>query len=332
MLKNLVFSLIIFISLSANSQEENVDGCPGKFPDPISDICWTCIFPIHIGSIQISGGQTDNGDPAPPFVCACPAPPPVFVRYGVGISFWEPARVSEVVREPMCSPTLGGEVLGSVNAPRGTNVEPNGEKGQAFYHVHWIQFPILNWLGMAITEGACYINETFDVAYMSELDPLWDDDSLSFIINPEAVLFTNPITQAACVVDSVVAAATKFGIDELFWCSGSQGSVYPLSGNHANHVGGIDTALAETHKMVFKLHRQFMAMDTSTESAMCGNMPQPILRKKQYKSHLLYPVPWNYGAYGFGAQSTIWGAGREFPVTGEDFSYMVWRKRKCCAF
>lgn len=30
-------------------------------------------------------------------------------------------------------------------------------------------------------------------------------------------------------------------------------------------------------------------------------------------------------------RSTIrWGAGREFPFEGEDFAYMVFRKRNCC--
>ncbi|WP_422822808.1 TraU family protein [Vibrio fluvialis] len=28
----------------------------------------------------------------------------------------------------------------------------------------------------------------------------------------------------------------------------------------------------------------------------------------------------------------MWGAGREFPYKGEDFTYLIWRKRTCCAF
>ncbi|XEO10470.1 TraU family protein [Orientia tsutsugamushi] len=26
----------------------------------------------------------------------------------------------------------------------------------------------------------------------------------------------------------------------------------------------------------------------------------------------------------------MWQAGREFPVNGEDFGYLIWRKRDCC--
>jgi conjugal transfer pilus assembly protein TraU len=291
------------------------------------------MFPIRIGGIPIiPPGSSENFDPPPPMLCACPAPPPVFTRPGIGISFWEPARIAEVVRTPMCSPTLNGIVLGALPVPAGTHHHGDGIKGQAFYHVHWIQYPVLNWLGMAFTSGACFINETFDVAYLSELDPLWDDDELSFILNPEAVLFANPLTQSACVADTLKAAVTGFGIDSLFWCSGSQGSVYPLSGSHANHSGGIDSSLALVHKLIFKLHRQLIAQDTSTPLAMCGGIPQPVLRKSQYKQQMMYPIPQNIKGYGLGAPSMVWGTGREFPYKGEDFSYLMWRKRSCCAF
>ena len=310
--------------------------CAGRFPNPLTDICWSCMFPIQIGAIKLNPvAQGDNFDPPPPMFCRCPAPPPVFQRIGVGISFWEPARIAEVVRTPLCSPTLNGAVLGKLPAPAGDHSRAKRtDGGEAFYHVHWIQYPLLNWLGMLIAGGACFVSETFDMAYFSEIDPLWDDDELSFILNPEAVLFANPIAQAACAADSVSAAITGVGLDILFWCSGSQGSLYPLSGSHANHIGGVDSSLAMVHKMVFKLHRQGLAHDTSTAlpTTMCnGWTPQPILRKNQYKEQMLYPVPQNLKGYGFGAPSILWGAGREFPYKGEDFSYLIWRKRQCCA-
>lgn len=325
-----IFRLISVLVLAFFAGVANAITCTGRFPNPVTDICWKCIFPLNIGGVPIGGSGRDNGDPPPPLICTCPAPPPLFIRIGVGISFWEPARVAEVVRSPMCSPTLGGVQLGSLPVSPGTNRD-NSVTDEAFYHVHWIQYPVLNWLGVAITSGACFINETFDIAYMSELDPLWGDDNLSFILNPEAVLFANPVAIAACAADTVAAAVSDFGLDTLFWCSGSQGHVYPLSGNHKNHVGGIDSSLAITHKMIAKLHRQLLAMDTSTHAAMCANMPQPILRKKQYKAQLMYPVPNPSFAKGFGAPS-IWAAGREFPYKGEDFSWLMWRKRQCCAF
>ncbi len=298
--------------------------CGGKFPNLITDICWSCLFPLNIGPVTIAPFGGDNLDPPPPLICNCGWRP------GIGISFWGPDRLAEVVRTPFCSPTLNGTVLGKFNFIPGTNFNgTDGDSGQAFYQVHWLQFPILSWIGM-ILSGMCFVSETFDIAYMSELDPLWNDDNAAFVLNPEAVLFTSPITQAACAADSVKAAATDFGFDVLFWCAGSQGSVYPLSGNHANHIGGVDSSLAIVHKMIFKLHREFLAYDTSTPLAMCSNVPQPILRKNQYKQQMLYPIAQNKKGYGLGAPSAIWGSGKEFPYQGEDFSYLIWRKRQCC--
>lgn len=34
-----------------------------------------------------------------------------------------------------------------------------------------------------------------DIGHITELDPMWNDDQLSLIINPEAALFGNVIAQ-----------------------------------------------------------------------------------------------------------------------------------------
>ncbi|HNB47606.1 MAG TPA: TraU family protein, partial [Burkholderiaceae bacterium] len=32
----------------------------------------------------------------------------------------------------------------------------------------------------------------------------------------------------------------------------------------------------------------------------------------------------------FGRTTVLWGAGKEYPVRGEDFAFMLFRKRNCC--
>jgi conjugal transfer pilus assembly protein TraU len=83
--------------------------------------------------------------------------------------------------------------------------------------------------------------------------------------------------------------------------------------------------------MAFTLHRTGLEMDTSTVAAMCFNIPQPIMRKGQYKSAFMYPIPSTTRAYGFGVPSIVFHTGKEFPYKGEDFSLMVWRRKTCCA-
>ena len=46
---------------------------------------------------------------------------------------------------------------------------------------------------------------------------------------------------AACAADCVAATA-GFGVRDLFWCAGCQGSVYPLTGDVPYHLGGVRTA------------------------------------------------------------------------------------------
>lgn len=330
-------SVCLYAETSTNTNPDYVSSrtqpCDGRYPNPISDICWNCMFPIKVGGITLSMSlQKDNDDPPPPMVCNCPAPPPIFQRIGVGVSFWEAARMAEVVRTPMCSPTLGGARLGSINAPAGTHGQTAEDESASFYHVHWFSYPVLSWIGMGFTSAACYDGDSYDMLYMTELDPLWDDDNSAFLLNPEAVLFTNPVTQVSCAADSIKATATLFGIDPMFWCAGSQGSVFPLSGTQSNHHGGVDASLNLVHRFTFKMHRELLGKDTSTYAAICGSVPQPLLRKTQYKQQMVYPVSQTQLGLGYGVPSTIWGAGREYPYKGEDFAYVIWRKRMCCAW
>jgi conjugal transfer pilus assembly protein TraU len=50
---------------------------------------------------------------------------------------------------------------------------------------------------------------------------------------------------------------------------------------------------------------------------------------------MLYPVPQTSKIAGkccqpLGRSTILWGAGKEFPFEGEDFSYQIFRKRNCC--
>ncbi len=209
--------LILVLTWLPMPQSSAAEPCYGRFPNPFTDVCWKCVFPISIGPLRIDMGMEDSGDSVP-LICTCPAPPPVFVRIGFGAGFWEPARVAEVVRTPFCSPLLGGVTLGSLAAPSGTNVKTS-DRRDAFYHVHWYIYPLLAWMNL-LTDLACVTPESFDVLYITEVDPLWEDDELAFLINPEAALFANPVAQAACAADCA-AATLGFPLDPLFWCAGS---------------------------------------------------------------------------------------------------------------
>ena len=153
------------------------------------------------------------------------------------------------------------------------------------------------------------------------------------LINPEAAVFANPVATLACAADCVASTVSR-PIDPLFWCAGCQGSMYPLNGNVASHLNPIQSSRLAASRMAYKMHRQFLAWGTMGKEGLCKKYPMPIMKKQQYRLQMVNPSPMVKGRYAcapIGASDLKPGVGRVWPVVGEDFGYLVWRKRNCCA-
>ena len=240
------------------------------------------------------------------------------------------------MRKPFCLVSLGGIDLDpgipAPEAARFTRPEGDGDGG-SFYQAHFYVNPVMYWLDV-VTDFPCLEKGAFDLAYLTEVDPLWADDELTLILNPDAVLFANPVAIAACAADCV-AASVGFGIRELFWCAGCQGGIYPLNGHVQHHIGGVQASSLLLQRLTAKMHRQGLIWSASGGDGLCGYYPRLQMDKSNYKYQMLFPVPQTQKIAGrccqpYGRTTTVWGAGKEFPYKGEDFSYMVFRKRNCC--
>jgi conjugal transfer pilus assembly protein TraU len=304
--------------------------CVGRFVNPITDICWSCLFPITIAGMKVSPSGEDTSNPKQ-ILCTCTKP---FPRVGIPISFWEPVRMVDVTRTPYCLVNMGGMQLMQNGVKGQGGVENSHGTGStmrnSFYQVHWYMYPVLYWLELLV-DFVCMEKGDVDIAYITELDPMWNDDETSFILNPEAALFGNPVAQAACAADCLKASA-GFGFDTMFWCAGCQGGMYPFSGSVPAHVGGVQASLLVLERMVAKLHREGLLWGTMGKEAWCDRYPMPIIKKSQYKTQMLFPIPstGSRQCYPLGRSEVIWGSGKEFPYRGEDFGYLIWRKRACC--
>jgi len=313
--------------------------CHGRFINPITDINWINMFPISIAGIPIGKGSPllpdTSRDKGRAPNCFCPIPLPPFVRPGLPIAFWEPVRLSEVVRKPLCFPSLGGLDVGaavSMLLPNGSR-SLKKERGmrESFYQVHWLANPLLFILNI-IKDIACLQHESFDVLYLTEFDPTWDDSELAAILNPDALLFANPIAQAACAADCVAATA-YLPLDPLFWCAGCQGGLYPFTGHVDDHTGGVMASLLLTERFQAKMHRELLASISSISYGQCFPYPFPIVLKSQYRYQLALPIRQIIlPSQPFGRSTLLIAPLKEFPVAGEDFVWQSWRKRDCCAF
>lgn len=306
--------------------------CHSRFINPITDLCWDCLFPMTLGSVPLVPSRyPDTPNPHSP-VSLCPKPPPIFMQIGLNIGYWEPYALTDVTRVPYCMVNMGVQLSGG-NAQRlggRTTAREHDSADGAFYHAHWYKYPLMWWLQL-MESTACMATDNFDVAYLTEMDPLWDDDELAFVLNPEAILFGNPAAQLACVPEALKTSAnTALPIDALFWCLGAQGSAYPLTGNTNYQYSPMQAATLIMERLNYKLHREGMVWDTrGHDGAVCHQYPMPILPKSRYRYQLSGPIPDAKWCHPYTTTTTIWATGHNNPVTGNNFGFVQWRKRNC---
>jgi len=347
----------------------------------ITDFCYKCFFPIKIGGHTVFkyGGIPDPADAsssnlkdainnffssaqasnqlADPnvtdpkdfnpssVVCFCKDSLGL-PRPGIYISFWEPARIAEAIYRNGCFPTLFGAQInfGGIDfGAHGDNGggEEHGERNTPFWNIHMYAFPLIEILSIAKDMDWCtdWISK-FDLINMSEIDPTHNDEIISAFISPEMFLFANPIAQLLCSVDSVTSSL-GYPLNVLFWCAGTWGSLYPLSGydTATNMKSQAVVSNLVIAKNLFKLGRIVLELNTSGEGAKCGTgqkdwvakMYMPILKKSQYRFQTLFPIPETKGkcCHVIGAHSFLWGEWRNNPIRNY-YQYMIWRKRNCC--
>lgn len=369
----LALMLLLSVVVPAFAGSTSNPACFGQFPNLVTDICWDCSMPIKLfGAATInSGNQEDYDDGSIGNRCVCTPPGSLLPQAGFHTSFWEFARQIDVTRTPYCMVSLGMYMdMGIGDNAKGTIADDNsgGKISQMWFrHTHWYINPALG-LMQIILDSKCLEPKSFDIAYMSEIDPTNIDEELDRILNPEDYLFGNVIAQLACSADCIYATA-GFGSNDLYWCSGCNGGVFPTTGFLPASYGLAQASSLAVHKTTFKLHRMLTQWSGAGKDGMCGYYPQITMDKHQYKYSMIYPSSQSSqdnsqylqgsgqsfdlgnqaSVQQFQAQATqaqqsqagrccqpygrttiIWGSGREVPVTGEDAAYAIFRKRDCC--
>ncbi|MDO3380348.1 TraU family protein [Geoalkalibacter halelectricus] len=297
--------------------------------NPVTDVCWSCMFPLRLGGVQVISGADDVPDKVSSPTCVCGSGGNI--TFGLTASFWEPARLIETVKTPYCFPALGSG-LSNPQPGMGTGAQSTQTTTGAtstFQQAHYYIFPAWSIMGL-FADFPCLEQDGFDLAYMTEVDPMWSNDALSFIINPEALLFGNPAAQFACSADSVAAAA-GMPLDPLFWCMGSWGSSYPLSGTIAES-NPLTANAGLAARMIYKLGRELLLHDPGLNP--CGAVPTPIWVKTNYRLQVVRPVRGS-NPIPIGRTDFIWGQNKNAPMgagsnSADNFLWTMNRKKICC--
>ena len=323
--KKITFSFLLILSMEGFAKQ-----CTGHFVNPIKDVCWKCMFPLSIGKnrvVKAPSGLYDTENASSP-VGSCPTK--LGYRFGLNIGYWEPVALTDVTDTPYCLVNMGGHRL-NLGLKQGRGGRQSVANGQlrAFYHVHWYKYPLISWLNI-ITSLGCLQGGDFDIAYLTELDPTWKDSEMSFILSPESVLFGNPIAQASCAADAMKSTFLKKPSDSLFWCAGSQGSHYPLTGHVNAPLSPVQTAMLLTERMNFKMHREDLITDSSPAThAICNEHRYPVTPKSRYRYEMVNQVADGKHCYPSGASTLSWEAGKIKAHTPQQYGFLVWRKRNC---
>jgi len=293
---------------------------------------WGDFLPIVIGGVPIGGINPPIVHEAP--ICVCPSHIPPFVPVpGIGISFWEPLYLAGTTRDPGCAVSLGGvNLLGhAYDTEMGQRrAATPGRRSGSLLQVHWYDFPAFALINAAANTVCENLGATFNLAGMTEIDPVWNNDLWSAIFSPEDALFANPVAQAACVVDALTSSL-NFPLDPLFWCAGTWGSVYPLSGNVNDETSDQQgNALALSKFMAWEAHLGLLWTSVGP-GAQCFAYPSPIWIKSQYRIDPIYPLPTVGLPVVIGETPLRWGylPPENFPL-GEDSAYVIWNAEQCC--
>lgn len=301
--------LLIAMGQAAYGQGVPTSGKDLQCPDAnvfgaklITGICWSCMFPVYLAGIEMFDGRSARPAAAnDDALCFCSGDWDTgqMPTIGFSVGMYIPSRIIESVRKPWCFPVLFGADMGDANIMDGALAmggfgaasKNNGSPQYGFYTWHFYAFPLLQILEL-LDLPQCNVDNysTFDVMFMSEAFPNWYDEELGFLIHPEALIFANPIAQAARMGDCSAASVPNGGpIDDIFWGAGCWGSMYPISGHIGTGSEPVAASLAASRAM-FLISRLGFLRRTVGEDTMCGGAKMPILQKSQYKLQQIFPV------------------------------------------
>ena len=265
----------------------------------ISSVCWSGIFPIYLGGSRIAGKKKYAPSMrADKTFCNCEKG--LLSVPGLTTSLFLPTYMVTLTSKPYCFPELGGvimsENLGLVNrlAIGNQDLTDGDEQGldnDSDYQFHFAAYPVMRILN-SFKLGSCMTDSltSFDYLWLSETLPFWDggDPELLSILTPEAVLLSNPLAWGAIIYDCVVSSLDESS-DKIFFGSGCQGSMFPLSGETSDPSKESSMSLIANRSFFF-VSRIGQLNLTAGKDALCKPVKMPLWKKSTYRIQKMWPM------------------------------------------
>lgn len=314
--------------------------CAGSFINPITEVRWSCMFPISLGGISadtipvpeaalaILSDKMSIGAISPMCTCGDPIP-----RVGLTFAMNTVFRIVESVKDPFCFPTLGMQIGAGPFGTGGQFTGTESASATTFNYTHLVSFVPTQLLNLFIDSVCLQLSEPYSplsVIGLSEFEPWARSSEMALYLAPESILFANPVAQAYCMVDSMLTLA-EFTDPIGYWCAGGH-SIFPLS-NHTTETEYVDAASINAAKYLFKLARSMQLLSCYGSIATCSCVPMPIWNKMEYRLQIAKPVP-DIFCRRIGKPSLTWNIPNKNPAlvpSADNLLFLIWRHRDCCA-
>jgi conjugal transfer pilus assembly protein TraU len=345
-MKKVIVYLMIFLSAFGFSGSSFADLSDSTCPDAgilgaglIDKVCWSCVFPIVLFGVPTGGGtRPDNANQN--MACSCNLGSTGISTPGFSAGLRSVGRLMEVVRDPHCSPGMGGIKLLRPSLLKGQAKKEISGSGEAkvYKNVNSWSFPLLYMIEAVLDKNCTGDATTMNLIGLSSVSPTWSNDELAFHLNPESIIFSNPAMMFFALADGAMinAAPDMWGNsaerDTWFWTIGSwSGSLYPLTGEIPHSTSSPRESALVTARSLALSHRLGQSRLTMGSDNMCGGSIYPMIPKSQYKISQIYPQAQSTApcCMQMGETSFKWNEWRTIPGF-EDYLFVIFRWTDCC--
>ncbi len=317
--------IVLFILITITLNVKAV--CQSTTINPITDVQWSAMFPMKIGGVVTMGNSTEQNTHTSDANTVCHCNVGGAQKIGINVEFWEPARIQDTVSEPWCMMPLGSKMESGTGGQLSGSYRTQNGIGKIFQQAHDYIFPAFAILDL-YTDLPCLDYDEEDIFKLSMVtEPYlpWNDDVYSNTVNPEAILFANPVAQLACAADAT-AAVFDSPINALYWCAGGWGSVYPLAGS-ATATDYVEGNALLAARMVYLTGR--LGILEEFDQSGCYRHYTAFWNKNRYKFQLAKPVRAATPLY-IGKPGVLWTSGKHPLINSDNFMWIMFRKVTCC--
>lgn len=270
-------------------------------------------------------------------LCSCDVPGnELATQAGFAISFFEPIAALESTSNPWSLPCIGIDLDKSFLKKYGTSRTKTTDT--AFKHAHFIIYPIFSLFNL-MQDYICFERAgILNFAFISEVMPQYNNDVYATFVNPDKLLFANPVAEVACIADCLSSTVHE-STNSLYWCTGCWQTTATNTGFIDGQQPIIDGAVLAA-RVIDSMHQYYGLTKTSNatfafnmtngilKNTMCEEGFFPRIIKSQYRLQLAYPSTWDtkrIGAY------RSWADFKNYPTSEDDTVFFLWRKRDMCA-